>query len=129
MSRRHENHTLRRIVLPSGRSIEVVRFDEHDTSVRRLHICPDCQSHLVQPHNWREGPDARWQLTLNCPNCGWGETGLFDRTEVEMLEEQLDQGVADMIDDLQRLTRANMVADIERFISALSADVILPEDF
>ncbi len=129
MSSRHENQPIRRIVLPSGRSIEVIRFEDTDTEIRQLHICPDCESELVQPCDWCESEDSRWELTLECPNCGWYENGLYDRAEIELLEEHLDQGVAEMIDDLQRLSRANMVADIERFMNALRADLILPEDF
>ena len=34
-----------------------------------------------------------------------------------------------MIADLHRLTQANMADDIEWFVSALQADLILPEDF
>ena len=45
------------------------------------------------------------------------------------LEDQLDEGLADMLRDLQRLTQANMADQIERFVAALHADLILPEDF
>ena len=34
-----------------------------------------------------------------------------------------------MLADLQRLTQANMAEEIERFVAALDADLILPEDF
>ena len=34
-----------------------------------------------------------------------------------------------MLRDLQRLTQANMADQIDRFITALHADQILPEDF
>jgi hypothetical protein len=34
-----------------------------------------------------------------------------------------------MIADLQRLTQANMSADIDRFVAAMDAGLILPEDF
>ena len=34
-----------------------------------------------------------------------------------------------MLADLQRLAQANMADEIDRFISALRADLILPEDF
>ena len=34
-----------------------------------------------------------------------------------------------MLCDLQRLTQANMAEEIERFVAALNADQILPEDF
>lgn len=129
MSDQHHNHTIRRIVLPSGRSIEVIRFNEADSTTRELHVCPSCESDLVQPMSWTESADARWQLTLECPNCGWLESGTYDRTQVEALEDRLDEGLADMISDLQRLTQANMAADVDRFIAALETDLILPEDF
>lgn len=129
MSHSDQNHTVRRIVLPSGRSIEVIRFNEVAPSVRELHICPDCQSELVQPLSWSESAEGRWELTLECPNCGWWESGVYDRAQVERLEDRLDEGLADMISDLQRLTQANMAADVDRFIAALEADLIIPEDF
>jgi hypothetical protein len=54
---------------------------------------------------------------------------VFTEREVHALEEELDQGLADMIRDLQRLTQANMADHVERFASALQTDLILPEDF
>lgn len=130
MSQKPTHHTVRRIVLPSGRSVEVVRFEETESDSRpALHICPDCGSDLVQPIEWSEAVEDRWELLLGCPNCWWSEEGLFSQEEVEALEEQLDEGVAEMLHDLQRLTHANMADQIERFIAALRADLILPEDF
>jgi len=129
MSQSRDHHTIRRIVLPSGRAIEVIRFNETETATRDLHVCPSCGSELVQPLNWSESSDGRWELTLECPNCAWVETGIYERAQVEQLEDQLDEGLAEMISDLQRLTQANMAADVDRFIEALQADVILPEDF
>ncbi len=130
MSHHPDPHSVRRIVLPSGRSIEIVRFVDPDgPAPRSLHVCPGCDSRLVQPVEWSEAPGRRWELTLECPNCGWCETGTFDQGQVEALEEELDTGLADMLDDLRRLTEVNMQEDIERFVGALEADLILPEDF
>lgn len=121
---------VRRIVLPSGRTIEVIRFqDKPGVGIRDLHICPSCESQLVQPVAWSEAGEDRWDLTLKCPNCCWTETGNFDRREVEMLEDHLDEGLGEMIADLQRLARANTIAEIDRFTAALDANLILPEDF
>ncbi|HEX4862550.1 MAG TPA: hypothetical protein VFV02_00665 [Acidimicrobiales bacterium] len=125
----NDNHSIRRIVLPSGRSIEVVRFGETDNATRQLHVCPWCDSHLVQPIAWSEERNSRWQLTLECPNCSWIENGVFDRRQVEELEDRLDEGLAEMIADLQRLAQANMAEDIDRFADALQRDLVLPEDF
>ena len=38
-------------------------------------------------------------------------------------------GLADMLDDLQRLAQANMADQVDRFVAALNEDQILPEDF
>jgi hypothetical protein len=125
-----DSHSVRRIVLPSGRSIEVVRFHDTDQPVRQgLHVCPQCGSHLVQPVSWSEATDERWELTLECPNCWWSTGGLYDTDEVHALEERLDDGLADMLDDLKRLTHANMADQIDRFVAALEANLVLPEDF
>lgn len=125
-----QHHSVRRIVLPSGRCIEVVRFHETEEPVRPgLHVCPECESDLVQPICWSEASDGRWELTLECPNCWWTTDGLYDRDEVHQLEECLDDGLADMLGDLKRLAHANMADEIDRFTAALNADLILPEDF
>ncbi len=127
---KNPHHSVRRIVLPSGKSIEVVRFEETPAPVRQgLQVCPQCESQLVQPVAWSESPSDRWELVLECPNCWWSDTGVFDRDEVELLEECLDDGLAQMLDDLKRLTHANMADEIDRFTVALHADHILPEDF
>ena len=78
---------------------------------------------------WSEAAEEKWELTLSCPNCRWTSEGLFGEDQVHALEERLDQGLADMLRDLQRLTQANMADQIERFTTALNADQILPEDF
>lgn len=125
----HGKHAVRRIVLPSGRTIEVIRFHEVDAERRELQTCTGCKSDLVQPMAWSETPDGRWDLVLECPNCGCSESGTFTRLQVERLEDHLDEGLTEMIADLQRLTQANMAADVDRFVSALDAGFILPEDF
>ncbi|MBV9194700.1 MAG: hypothetical protein JO168_11200 [Solirubrobacterales bacterium] len=123
-------HSVRRIVLPSGRSIEVVRFVDPETETERgLHMCPVCDSNLVQPIDWCEASDGRWELVLSCPNCHWSTEGTYTEAQVHNLEDQLDEGLADMLRDLKRLTQANMADHVERFTSALHADLILPEDF
>jgi hypothetical protein len=122
-----QGHSVKRITLPSGRSIEVVRPAE--TTPRPLHVCPSCDSELVQPISWREGDETCWELMLECPNCFWSERGVYSREQVDDLEDRLDDGLCDLISDLHRLAQANMAGDIERFTAALRADRILPEDF
>ena len=129
MNPEQEQPSVRRIVLPSGRSIEVVRFNDSKHVTRGLNVCPECSSDLVQPIEWSEAPDDAWNLVLSCPNCDWYTEGLYTQDQVRELEDRLDEGLADMLRDLKRLTQANMADQIDRFIIALNADYILPEDF
>lgn len=122
------DHSRRHIVLPSGRSIEVIHFQ--DTADRPgLHICGHCDSELVQPVAWTANPEGRWKLTLECPNCWRTVEGTFGRDQIHALEEHLDDGVADLLADLKRLSHANMAEHVDRFVTALQSDLILPEDF
>ena len=130
MNSQPDRHSVRRIVLPSGRAIEVVRFHDVDKHADPgLHVCGSCQCDLVQPIEWVDAEDERWELTLECPNCGWGTHGVYDRDEIDELEEKLDDGLVQMLNDLQRLSQANMADEVERFAAALHSDLILPEDF
>jgi hypothetical protein len=130
MNPEKEQPSVRRIVLPSGRSIEVVRFADHRRDVQRgLHVCPECTSDLVQPVDWSEAPEECWNLVLSCPNCDWYIEGLYTQDQVRALEDRLDEGLSAMLRDLKRLTQANMADQVDRFIAALHADQILPEDF
>jgi hypothetical protein len=130
MSEKAQSHSVRRIVLPSGKAIEVVRFPAREArSTHGLDVCPECSSELVQPIVWADAPEDLWQLTLECPNCSWLHQGVYDRDEIDRLEEKLDEGLAQMLGDLQRLTHANMADEVDRFVAALQAGMILPEDF
>jgi hypothetical protein len=128
-------HAVRRVVLPSGKTIEVVYFADSDgaqpttSPTGELHVCPECRSELVYPTGWEEAGGERWELLLRCPNCEWETAGVFDRESVERLDEELDRGTHALLADLKQLMHANMEEEIERFVSALHADAILPMDF
>jgi hypothetical protein len=128
MSHEPDPH-IRRIVLPSGRAIEVIRFAADDPQADGLHVCPSCASQLVQPIEWHEAPQGFWELVLYCPNCDWIDAGVFDQGQVDALEERLDEGLTEILTDLRRLTQSNMAEEIERFTTALQGDLVLPEDF
>jgi hypothetical protein len=138
-------HYVRRVVLPSGKTIEVVYFEEHPalaemmspkapqvgdtTGDGHLHVCGTCNSDLVYPVEWEEAGATHWQVTLRCPNCEWCGTGTFEQAVVEAFDEELDRGTEALVGDLRRLITANMEEEIERFVQALDADALLPEDF
>jgi hypothetical protein len=131
----HNSQYVRRVVLPSGRSIEVVYFESAPLPripvepIEDLHICPECDRALVYPVEWEEVSPTHWEVLLRCPNCEWGELGVFDQVTVDRFDEELDLGTEALLRDLQRLTKANMEEEADRFASALSSDLILPEDF
>ena len=128
------SHYVRRVVLPSGRAIEVVYFESIEPPARRetereLHVCPECEGHLVYPVAWEEHDPVHWQVALRCPNCEWNTIDLYAQDTVDRFDEELDRGTEALVRDLKRLTRANMEDEIERFAQALECDAILPEDF
>ena len=130
---------VRRVVLPSGREIEVVYFDAQSAPADavpviadphvRLNECPECDRALVYPVEWEEASPTQWDVLLHCPNCDWTHQAVYDQTVVDRFDEELDRGTECLIDDLLRLTQANMEDEIERFTSALASDAIWPMDF
>jgi hypothetical protein len=143
MSLHDPRHYVRRVVLPSGKTIEVVYFEDqqagtapaaaaipaHDESVADLHLCGACASTLVYPTEWEEAGTTHWEVCLRCPNCEWTGTGIFEQELVERFDEELDRGTEALVRDLKRLSHANMEDEIERFTAALEEGHIVPEDF
>jgi hypothetical protein len=139
-------HYTKRVVLPSGRTIEVVYFKdaeapqnaetergtpEHPSPEphQTLHTCVECSSELVYPVQWEEAGPENWRVLLHCPNCLVHREGVFTQENVEEFDEELDRGGDALARDYKRLIRSNMAEEIERFVEALEADAILPEDF
>jgi uncharacterized protein with PIN domain len=123
------NEYVRKVILPSGKTIEVVSFEDLSPPEAALHVCPACSSELVYPVAWEEADRARWEVSLRCPNCEWNVTDLFEEEAIQRFDETLDRGTEALVTDLRQLSRANMEHDVERFIHALSAGHLLPEDF
>ena len=137
-----QTHFVKRVVLPSGKTIEVVYFKDADTLPegvssfgpavepdQDLHVCPDCASELVYPTSWEEAGNNSWRVELRCPGCETYREGVYGQETVDSFDERLDLGSDALSADLRRLTRANMAAEIDSFIAALQSDAILPEDF
>jgi hypothetical protein len=124
----NHGHELKRIVLPSGKTIEVVYFPgatDEATEAAALEAAAAADA----PVEWEEAGPEHWQVDLRCPNCEWSCAGVFPQDVVEEFDEELDRGTEVLTEDYKRLVTANMAEDVERFCSALEADAILPEDF
>jgi hypothetical protein len=137
-----EGHFIRRVTLPSGKTIEVVYFESARveaeqpgpgaTPVRTredLHVCGDCASELVYPIEWDEAGPENWRVSLRCPNCEWTTSGVFPQDVVDLFDECLDEGTEQLVSDLRQLMQSNMTEEIDRFVAALDAEALLPEDF
>jgi hypothetical protein len=129
---------VRRVVLPSGKTIEIVYFGDRGSAAEapvvpnktgELHICGHCASTLVYPTAWEEASGDAWTLTLRCPECERRTEGVWSQGVVERFDEELDHGTQMIVRDLKQLTHANMQDEVERFIAALRADQIWPIDF
>jgi hypothetical protein len=149
----HPDHQLKRIVLPSGKTIEVVYFEhpaaappaqapepeatkapeaasvEAPAADRLLHVCTDCESTLVYPVQWEEADESHWQITLRCPNCEHTEEGVFPQDLCDGFDDELERGTDALTRDYKRLMTANLAEEIDRFAKALECDGILPSDF
>jgi hypothetical protein len=147
------DHQLKRIVLPSGKTIEVVYFSgtapvepavEAEAtapqaapaqqpvttpSEHELHICPDCSSDLVYPVQWEEADESTWSIVLRCPNCEWNDTGIFPQEICDTFDDELERGTDALTRDYKRLVTANLAEEIDRFAHALEVDGIVPFDF
>ena len=127
----HGSHHIRRVQLPSGKTIEIVLFS--DTPAVEcdpdLHVCRSCPSELVYPISWEEAGSSVWRVVLRCPDCEQVREGTFAQAAVDAFDECLDAGTDALATDLRRLTRANMADELARLTAALNADAILPEDF
>jgi hypothetical protein len=129
---------VKKIILPSGKAVEIVYFhaepvvDPAPASTgpgQGLEVCPDCASELVYPTDWHEAVSGNWELELRCPECEWCDRAEYDQGTVERYDGALNDATDQLIESLEQLTRENMEAEIERFVAALSADHIVPFDF
>jgi hypothetical protein len=103
--------------------------DRHAAGLEDLHVCVQCSSELVYPVEWDESDAQEWNVLLRCPNCDVYRHGTFSVRTLEALDAELDRGAHALIRDYDQLVCTNMAGEIERFVGALAADAVLPEDF
>lgn len=129
-------HILTRITLPSGKQVDVISFvgaasTQGARSAEQIPLayCQQCGHDRVQPTGWSEVGTTHWHVTLRCPDCESRREAIFSQSELDEFDVALDEGTRAIAADLDLLSRANMADDIDRFMAALDADHIVPEDF
>jgi hypothetical protein len=119
----HRDRHLQALLVPTGRG------RPRRTSRTELHMCSKCGSGLVHPLEWSQAGKSHWHVELRCPECEWRGASVYHQDVLDRFDAELDAGTAALLDDLADLTAANMEEEAERFVSALRADLVLPEDF
>ena len=107
------------------------RQDDYATTTAPLHVCDGCTKPFVVPVSVLDIIDggARCIVELACNNCGRISLTVHDDAELEALDRELDDSVAQMHQALEVLTVVDELERIDDFAAALRADHILPEDF
>jgi hypothetical protein len=95
-----------------------------------LHVCPECESRLVQPTCWEQAGDrGHWRLWRRCPECEWQCDSVHGEVEIDAFDEELDHGTQALSGVLKALEQENMKHFGEMFSAALAADLISADDF
>jgi hypothetical protein len=101
------------------------------TPTTDLDVCVRCGRSFVVPAAILEvvPNDRCYTVELACNNCGHSRVGTYDEDTMEGLDRALDREQATLEETALRVFRENMLEEIERFVAALDANLILPEDF
>lgn len=137
---------VRQVLLPSGRTIEIVYLDgqasaitapqtsgQSETSLaevaRDLMACGSCGCDFVQPVDWDEAGTRHWRVTLRCPNCEQAGTVVVEDEVVDHYDLELERGSAELARTLHLLVEENIEAEALKLRAALDGSHLLPEDF
>jgi hypothetical protein len=105
------------------------RDPDRTCAPEQLHVCFHCAGELAYPLDWAEAGPRHWRVILRCPECESRREGVFEQSLVERLDDELDRAASLLLGDLKRMTHANMSEEVEFFVRALAADLIVPSDF
>lgn len=95
-----------------------------------LHVCPACDSELVQPTGWKQAGDrGHWRLWRRCPECEWRSSGVFGDQAIDAYDDELDNGTDVLARNLREIERENMEWMTAAFATALAEDLIGADDF
>jgi hypothetical protein len=104
---------------------------QDDTTSRRdLQLCEACEREFIVPVSVVDLIDGeRCIVELACMNCGTASLGVHDDRSLMELDRRLDESQDLMRQAIEVFEIADDLERIDRFVRALRADQILPEDF
>lgn len=95
-----------------------------------LHICPACNSNLVQPiRRERTARSGYWRLWRHCPDCGWGCESIHETLQLNAYDRVLKAGTKALEKELEQRELEGIREIAETFSAALEADLITADDF
>lgn len=101
-----------------------------DTTAPDLHVCDRCSRDFVVPVSVVDLlDDGRCVVELGCMNCGTAWLGVHDDRSLTELDRHLDLAQDQMREAVEVLSVADGLDRIDRFVRALRAGHVLPEDF
>jgi hypothetical protein len=106
-----------------------MRQDDHTTHPS-IHQCTECHEPFVIPVDVLDVFDGgRCLVELYCTNCQDSRVSVHEDGELMELDEHLQASTAVMHNAVDVLQAIEEWERAERFVEALHADLILPEDF
>jgi len=138
-----KEYFIQRIILAQGQVFDLVCFDENEsvdsvieeimTELQKkkteLQACPLCRTKLVYPVERYQMNDMEWRVLMLCPNCLCKRELLVDRETVRELLKNARVGRESIMKELDNMQKKNMEEELDKFITALQKDHILPIDF
>lgn len=102
-------------------------INQHGSRITAPNIfCRSCASPLVQATDWEERDDSQWGVRLWCPECGFDQTAILDRSQLLYLTLAVEEGFGWMLEALAELsTLAAAPADLD-FAHRVKTDRIQP---
>jgi hypothetical protein len=103
--------------------------DTRPAAPRALHLCPTCDSGLIDLVDGDEVTPGLWELSVRCADCETTHALCCGGDDLAKLERELCRATAELERELERFARLRFEEDIARFARALEADAIMPMDF
>ena len=107
-----------------------MRQDDNTAIPTSLQECPDCRERFIIPVDVLDVvEDGRCVVELHCTNCQQTRISTHDESELMELDDRLEATTAAMHNAIDVFEAIDEWERVERFVAALHADLILPEDF
>ena len=122
-------------VLPDGSDAEVLCTAQEARDLRyggaepAEITCASCGSDLVFPVDWENTLENTWLVVLRCPECDAEYEEALERWRIERFVTQLHTQKRALAKELARFITSSFVLEAKRFVAALNAGHIQPEDF